>query len=122
MLQNAYFLAKIGADTAENEEHFDEILPKTGNYARRSLTSSRSSWAESARGWERKDPPMLGLIDYLAVVSIQVLAIRNTSATPKASSLPSALVSIRDHLYVARFILTPSSNEILERNFSNFYF
>ena len=31
-------------------------------------------WAESARGWERKDPPMLGLIDYLAVVSIQVLA------------------------------------------------
>ena len=35
MLQNAYFyyfLAKIGADTAENEQHFPEILPKTGNY------------------------------------------------------------------------------------------
>ena len=32
MLQNAYFLAKIGADTAENEQHFAEILPKTGNY------------------------------------------------------------------------------------------
>ena len=32
MLQNAYFLAKIGADTAENEQHFTEILPKTGNY------------------------------------------------------------------------------------------
>ena len=31
MLQNAYFLAKIGADTAENEQHFAEILPKTGN-------------------------------------------------------------------------------------------
>ena len=30
MLQNAYFLAKIGADTAENEQHFAEILPKTG--------------------------------------------------------------------------------------------
>ena len=32
MLQNAYFLAKIGADTAENEQHFaeiPEILPKT---------------------------------------------------------------------------------------------
>ena len=28
MLQNAYFLAKIGADTAENEQHFAEILPK----------------------------------------------------------------------------------------------
>ena len=36
MLQNAYFLAKIGADTAENEQHFffffAENLPKTGNY------------------------------------------------------------------------------------------
>ena len=27
MLQNAYFRAKIGADTAENEQHFAEILP-----------------------------------------------------------------------------------------------
>ena len=27
MLQNAYFLAKIGADTAGNEQHFGEILP-----------------------------------------------------------------------------------------------
>ena len=27
MLQNAYFLAKIGADTPENEQHFAEILP-----------------------------------------------------------------------------------------------
>ena len=32
MLQNAYFLAKIGADTAENERNFAEILPKIGNY------------------------------------------------------------------------------------------
>ena len=31
MLQNAYLLAKIGADTAENEQHFAEILPKTGS-------------------------------------------------------------------------------------------
>ena len=31
MLQNACFLAKIGADTAENEQHLAEILPKTGN-------------------------------------------------------------------------------------------
>ena len=28
MLQNAYLLVKIGADTAENEQHFAEILPK----------------------------------------------------------------------------------------------
>ena len=27
MLKNAYFLAKIGADTAENEQQFAEILP-----------------------------------------------------------------------------------------------
>ena len=27
MLKNAYFLAKIGADTAENEQHYAEILP-----------------------------------------------------------------------------------------------
>ena len=27
MLQNAYFLAEIGADTAENEQHFAETLP-----------------------------------------------------------------------------------------------
>ena len=32
MLQNAYFLAKIGTDTAENEQHFAEIFPKIGNY------------------------------------------------------------------------------------------
>ena len=28
----AYLVAKVGADTAENEQHFAEILPKTGNY------------------------------------------------------------------------------------------
>ena len=27
MLKNAYFLAKIGADTAENEQNLAEILP-----------------------------------------------------------------------------------------------
>ena len=26
MLQNAYFLAKIGADTAENEQHFADFF------------------------------------------------------------------------------------------------
>ena len=32
MLQNAYLLAKIGADTAENEQNFAENLPKIGNH------------------------------------------------------------------------------------------
>ena len=27
MLKNGYLVAKIGADTAENEQHFVEILP-----------------------------------------------------------------------------------------------
>ena len=35
MLKNAYLLAKIGADTAENERNFAEILPKNlANFAR----------------------------------------------------------------------------------------
>ena len=33
MLQNAYFLAKLGADTAENEQHFAEILPTEQHFA-----------------------------------------------------------------------------------------
>ena len=32
MLQNAYLLAKIGDDTAENEQHFAKNLRKTDNY------------------------------------------------------------------------------------------
>ena len=35
MLQNAYLLAKIGADSAENERNFAENLPKIGNYRAR---------------------------------------------------------------------------------------
>ena len=35
MLKNAYSLAKIGADTAENERNFAEILPKIGLRAAR---------------------------------------------------------------------------------------
>ena len=31
MLQNAYFLAKIGADTAEIEQHFAEICQKVAS-------------------------------------------------------------------------------------------
>ena len=38
MLQNAYLVAKIGADAAESEQHFAEILPTD---ALRSARSSR---------------------------------------------------------------------------------
>ena len=34
LLQNAYLLAKIGADTAENERNFAENLPKLTNTLR----------------------------------------------------------------------------------------
>ena len=46
MPQNAYFLAKIGADTAENEQHFAENLPKIGNYPTGPLLLIRMCTAE----------------------------------------------------------------------------
>ena len=42
MLQNAYFLAKIGADTAENEQHFAEILPIGRRVANRLVLRPRA--------------------------------------------------------------------------------
>ena len=44
MLQNAYFVAKIGADTAENEQHSAEILPTDalGRLVSAAPTSSES--------------------------------------------------------------------------------
>ena len=45
MLHYVYFLAKIGADTAENEQHFAEFLPKTGNYPTGRATAPRASCA-----------------------------------------------------------------------------
>ena len=47
MLQNAYLIAKIGADTAENEQHFAEILPIGRRVADRS-------------GLKRSGPPPAG--------------------------------------------------------------
>ena len=48
MLQNAYLLAKIGADTAENEQHFAEILPHSEGGATPILVA-RLGCAVSAR-------------------------------------------------------------------------
>ena len=52
MLQNAYFLSKIGADTAENEQHFAEILPKIGD-----RSGERSPPGRDARARERLELP-----------------------------------------------------------------
>ena len=51
MLQNAYLLAKIGVDTAENERHFAEILPKLATTLRvaGNVTVTRSNQAFQAR-------------------------------------------------------------------------
>ena len=51
MLQNADLVAKIGADTAENERHFAENLPKIGNYP--TVMSSAGGTARPA-GAERR--------------------------------------------------------------------
>ena len=66
MLKNAYLLAKIGADTAENEQHIAEILPIGRRVADRLvLLLQRSASAvheddvipfEHALDWERNDP------------------------------------------------------------------
>ena len=50
MLQNAYFLAKIGADAAENEQHFAEILP----IGRRVADRCRARGAARTRGAPRR--------------------------------------------------------------------
>ena len=53
MLQNAYFLAKIGADTAENERNVAEILPKNSQnfaiYAQRSGEQLRVAASRTLR-------------------------------------------------------------------------
>ena len=56
MLQNAYLLAKIGADTAENEQHFAEILPTDGAAvpprvaAEKRLSTNRAAAGRGASG------------------------------------------------------------------------
>ena len=52
MLSNAYLLAKIGADTAENEQHFAEILP----IGRRVANSSENSAAVGRGGARIRTP------------------------------------------------------------------
>ena len=59
MLQNAYFLEKIGADTAEDEQHFAEILPKIGNYPTGPPAAPRRPRA--ARGRAERDAAASGV-------------------------------------------------------------
>jgi len=59
MLQNAYLLAKIGADTAENEQHFAEIWPKTGNYPHDPAGRSSSFGSTEGRRTSSGEPSAL---------------------------------------------------------------
>ena len=47
MLKNAYLLAKVSADTAENERNFAQNLPNTGNYP----TAPRLARSPEERPW-----------------------------------------------------------------------
>ena len=51
MLQNAYLLAKFRADTAENEQHFAEILRKIEHLKRRRrFSGAAGAGCERVRG------------------------------------------------------------------------
>ena len=91
MLQNAYFLAKIGADTAENEQHFAEILPKIGNYPTNAhipaavQTTARGKVLEIQSDQRRIDPGPHWL-QYIHVMHLEsklllIRTKRNTSNT-----------------------------------------
>ena len=54
MLKNAYLLAKIGADTAENEQRFAEILPIGRRVTSRDRLSKRA-WR--SRGGDQRPRP-----------------------------------------------------------------
>ena len=50
MLQNAYLLAKIGADTAENEQHFAESCQKLATTSTVALAPSKLQAARVPAG------------------------------------------------------------------------
>ena len=60
MLKNAYLLAKIGADTAENEQHFAEILPIGRRVAERCPGARTARRVERGAARSRRGPPAGG--------------------------------------------------------------
>ena len=58
MLTNAYLLANIGADTAENEQHSAEILPIGRRVAREMITRYETLLAKmDAKDADSQTPP-----------------------------------------------------------------
>ena len=54
MLQNAYLLAKIGADTAENEQHFAEMELEKEQAERRSAEAQVSTRSHDGVDWKNQ--------------------------------------------------------------------
>ena len=71
MLQNAYFLAKIGADTAENEHHIAEILQYTAEQsAVHSLCTAVVSSFAAQFAAQRLHRPRFGMHEYTDLVEL----------------------------------------------------
>ena len=75
MLQNAYFRAKIGADTAENKQHLAENLPKNGKLPYGSASALPRRWRSArssactpaaASGHERRERRLRDRFQFLA--------------------------------------------------------
>ena len=64
MRKNAYLLAKIGADTAENEQHFAENLPTF--WRQKKLELPRHRWDVSQ---QRPRPQFLTLREQLSLLN-----------------------------------------------------
>ena len=81
MLQNAHLLVKIGADTAENEQHFAEILPtdaltcsaRPSRGSRRGAAAPPGGGAQGPRGGvsRSRGPPQWGDSNFAKKKSFQ---------------------------------------------------
>ena len=112
MLQNAYFLAKIGADTAENEQHFAIFCRNFAN--RRSLTSPpRSCRASGHEGRVRETGCEVLLLGRLAVRDAEPQA-QFTRFTAKNAFSKNAFFENFANFWRARSRLY--QNEILQEN------
>ena len=81
MLQNAYFLAKIGADTAENEQHFAEIsrtdaLSKLSRRRRaRRRSQSCTAWVAIPTPIQEDPTPWVAIRDHYLVQLVRGLGL-----------------------------------------------
>ena len=107
MLTNAYLLAKIGADTAENEQHFAEILPTDALWRRRDSCAQARGVTSAGHSRQRRQRASVGKI----------------SAKCCSFSAVSAPIFARKYAFCSIFQNLPDSQaEIFEiwQKFANF--